>query len=219
MKRTLVILPAFNEEKVIGNVLKGLKKKGFKNILVVADCPRDNTVKVAKESGVIVLEHSINRGAGAATMTGIIYARQNNYDFVIIMDSDGQHDPEDALRLFKQADKYDVVLGARTLELRNMPFQRKIANFIGSILTYFFFGLYVRDSQSGFRVLNKKAIDKINLKYDRYEFASEMIGEIYRNNLSYKEFPIKVIYTDESKAKGQSIANGFKMLIRFIFRG
>ena len=105
-------------------------------------------------------------------------------------------------------------------DLSNMPIQRRIANFIGSVLTWFFFGKFVRDSQSGFKVFNRNAIEKINITFDKYEFSSEIIGEIKKYNLSVKEVPIEVKYSNHSldKGHGQSIGNGFKMIIKFIFR-
>jgi len=217
-KKVLVILPAFNESVVIASVIRKLRKEGFKNILVVDDCSKDETPNIAKKEGAIVLKHLINRGAGAATATGIEYGRKHNYDYSIIMDSDGQHSTDDAKKLLTFASKYDVVIGSRLIDLQNMPFQRKIANFIGSLVTYLFFGLYLKDSQTGFKVLNKKAMSMIKIRFDRYEFCSEMAGEIHKNKLSYKEVPIKVIYTDHSIQKGQTIGNGFRMVLRFIFR-
>lgn len=221
-KNILIILPAFNEARVIADVIKNIKKEGYKDILVVDDHSCDQTFEKGRSAGAHVLRHPINRGAGAATYTGLVYARKEGYDFAVLMDSDGQHSPKDISKLMKYSDKYDVVIGSRMVgELKNMPLQRRIANFVGSLLTKFFFGLFVRDSQSGFKVLNRKAIENIDITFDRYEFCSEMIGEIYKNKLSYKEIPIKVIYTDHSLGKsagGQSIMNGFKMIMRFIFR-
>ncbi len=218
-KKILIALPAFNEGKVIVSVIKSIKNEGFLDILVVDDCSKDNTFIQSKNEGVIVLRHVINRGAGAATNTALIYARENKYDFVVFMDSDGQHSPKDIKKLLSFSSKYDIVIGSRLIgDLKDMPIQRRIANFIGSLLTAFFFGLFVRDSQSGFKVFNRRAIEKIRIRFDRYEFCSEIIGEIKRNRLSHREVPIKVIYTEHSKAKGQSIGNGFKMIMKFIFR-
>ena len=217
--KILIILPAYNESKVILNVIKSIKKEGFKDILVIDDCSNDKTYEILKKEKVQVLRHIINRGAGAATETGIEFARKNNYDYVVLMDSDGQHDPKDIKRLLKYKEKYDFIIGSRLIgNIKNMPIQRRIANLIGSILTWFFFGKFVLDSQSGFKLLNKKAINKFKIQFDRYEFCSEMIGEIKNHNLSVKEVPINVIYTNHSKAKGQSIGNGFKMILKFIFK-
>ena len=218
-KKILVVLPAYNEEKVIGKVIKNIIKEGFKDILVIDDCSKDKTSIEAEKAGAKVLRHVINRGAGAATNTGLNYAKERDYDFVIFMDSDGQHNPKDIKKLLKYSEKYDIVIGSRLIgDISNMPIHRRIANFVGSGLTWFFFGRFVWDSQSGFKVFNRKAIENVIITFDRYEFCSEIIGEIDRNNFSVKEVPIEVIYTEHSKAKGQSIGNGFKMIMRFIFR-
>jgi hypothetical protein len=134
------------------------------------------------------------------------------------MDADGQHDPADIARLVSVAHKYDVVIGSRNVLDVSMPLLRKIYNRVGSIVTWMFFGLYVYDSQSGFKVFNKKAMNCVRITFDRYEFCSEIIGEIHRNKLQYTEIPIKVIYTSHSKAKGQSFGNGIKMVLRFLFK-
>ncbi len=219
-QRVLVGMPAYNEGKVIGNVVKKVIGLGFKDVLVVDDGSTDNTFSQAESAGAIVLRHVINRrGPGAPTATIIEYARREEYDFLVLMDSDGQHNPKDIELLLKSALKYDVVIGSRLISnIYDMPLQRRIANFVGSFITLFFFGLFVRDSQSGFKVLNKKAISKIKIKFDTFEFCSEMIGEIKKNNLSFKEVPVDVIYTTHSRSKGQSIKNGFKMVLRFLVR-
>lgn len=219
---TLIILPAFNESNVISSVISDIKKEGFENILVVDDCSKDNTFEVANSCNVNVVKHPINRGAGAATATGIEFAKRNGFDNVVLMDSDGQHSPKDISRLLKHLNKFDVVIGSRLIgDVSSMPIQRRIANKIGSLVTLFFFGKYVTDSQSGFKALNRTAIEKIRITFDRYEFCSEIIGEIYSHNLSVKEIPIKVLYSKHSmeKGHGQSIGNGFKMIVKFLMRG
>jgi glycosyltransferase involved in cell wall biosynthesis len=222
-KKVLIGMPAFNESAVISQVISNLKKNGFKHILVVDDCSKDNTYDVAKKAEVIVLRHIINRGAGGATSTIIEYARRENYDYLILMDSDGQHSVLDAEKLLRTSmnKRIDLVVGSRVKgDLDKMPLQRKIANHIGSFATWFVFGKYVLDSQSGFRVLSKNAIQKIEISYDKFEFCSEMIGECYNHDLSVKEVPIKVIYSDHSmnKGHGQTIGNGFTMLEKFLFK-
>lgn len=214
--KLLVALPAYNEGKVIGSVIDAIKKEGFKDVLVVDDCSSDNTLSVSKKKGAIVLKHLINRGAGAASMTAISYAKDLEYDHLILMDSDGQHDPKDIHLLLKR--KGDVVLGHRNWSSKNIPFSRKFFNFVGNIVTWIFFGLFVKDSQSGFKLLRRKAIEKVNLTYDRFEFCSEFIGEIKNKNLDYSQVPIRVYYTDYSQSKGQSFFNGVKMVWRMMFR-
>ena len=220
-QKILVVLPAYNEAKVIGPVIKEIIKEGYKDVLVIDDGSKDKTGEVARNAGAIVLRHVLNRkGPGAPTFTGITYAKRAGYDFVVLMDSDGQHCAKDISRLMKYAPKYDVVIGSRMINPKGMPYVRRFLNFGGSLATWFTFGLFVWDSQSGFKILNKKALNKIDITYDTYEFCSEMIGEIHRHKLTHIEIPIKVIYTEHSmsRGRGQSFKNGIKMLWKFVIK-
>ena len=215
----LVAMPAYNEEEEISKLIDNIKKEGFKNILVVDDCSTDRTPTILKNKNIFVIRHSINRGAGAATGTAIEFAKRNNYSKLVLLDADGQHSEKDIKKLLKHSDKFDIIIGSRIIgKISNMPIQRIIANIVGSIMTKFFFGKFVWDSQSGFKILNKKAINEIELTFDRYEFCSELIGESKKKKLSVKEIPIKIIYSANSLKKGQSITNGFKMILKFILK-
>ncbi len=221
-----IILPAYNEEKVIKEVITDIQKQGYSNIIVVNDGSSDNTYQEAKSTGIITLSHPINRGKGAATQTGIDAAKLLNADIIVTMDSDGQHNPKDIKKLIQPIlnDKADVVIGSRMLNTKGMPKSRIIMNKIANIVTYIFFGIMVSDSQSGFRAYNRKAYTSVYTYMDRYEFESEMLGQIKNAKLRIKEVPIKVIYTDYSKNKykhmsrfsPQGLTNGVKMVIRLI---
>ena len=216
---TIVILAAYNEAPVIGGVIGGLQEQGFTHILVVDDGSKDTTSQVAQDSGAVVVCHTKNRGAGAATMTGITYAKEHGFAYAVLMDSDGQHLPADALKMRRHATEYDVVFGSRLAQRADMPLLRKIANQIGDFVTFLFFGLYIHDSQSGFKVISRRAIETITLTFNRYEFCSEFVGQVKEHNLRYTILPITVVYTKHSQSKGhgQSIPNGFRMLWRFLF--
>lgn len=215
MKHVAIVIPAYNEGKRIGAVLKQLHSYP---VIVVDDCSQDNTSDVALESGATVLRHTINRGAGAATKTGLNYAYEQGYEYVITMDGDGQHAVDDIPTLLNANKNIDVVIGSRLLQRENMPFVRKFLNFGGSVITFILYGIYVKDSQTGFKRFNRRAIERIEIKFDRFEFCSEVLHEIKLHKLSYKEVPVKTIYTDESLQKGQSFKNGFKMIYRMIVR-
>lgn len=224
--KTYIILPAYCESKVIKEVIASIKKEGFTNIIVVDDGSNDNTYEEAKSTGVITISHPINRGKGAATQTGIDAAKLLNADIIVTMDSDGQHDPKDIKKLIKPIvdQKADVVIGSRMLNNKDMPQSRILMNKIANIVTYVFFGIMVSDSQSGLRAYSKKAYTSVYTYLDRYEFESEMLGQIKEANLKIKEVPIKVIYTDYSKSKykhmskfsAQGLTNGINMVIRLI---
>src|SRR3989338_3232290 len=177
-KTVYIVIPAYNEATVIFDVIGEIKKSGFHNIIVVDDGSTDRTQeKATLVDGVITLRHKINRGKGAATKTGIEAARLSKADIIVTMDGDGQHDPKDISSIIAPIvnNHCDVVLGTRLKNPQGMPMYKIIQNYIGNILTWYLFGLWVTDSQSGFRAYTSRAADLINTKYDRYEYDSEVI--------------------------------------------
>ncbi|MEA3355700.1 MAG: glycosyltransferase family 2 protein, partial [Patescibacteria group bacterium] len=181
----------------------------------------DETGRIAKKKGVIVLRHVINRGLGGALATGLEYAKVNQADIAVTMDSDGQHDPNNIKTILKPLlkNKADIVIGSRMLESNNsMPLYRKIFNQISNLITKALFGIYSTDSLSGFRGFGKKAINKIKLKTERMEVSNELFAEIKKHKLKYTEIPIKVIYTEYSIKKGQKPSNAFAIIFKLLLR-
>ena len=216
-----IVLPAYNEETVIKDVIREIQAAGYRNIIVVDDGSHDQTFEKAKEMDVIALRHPINRGKGAATKTGIEAAKLLGAGIIVTMDSDGQHNPADIARLIEPIQKNHcaVVLGTRLKNPKGMPWYKIIANHIGNAITWYFYGLYVSDSQSGFRAYSRHASELINTKTDRYEYDSEVIREIYLYKLKYREVPIEVRYTEYSmgKIQKQGFINGLKTFYKIIF--
>ena len=216
-----IVLPAYNEETVIKDVIREIQAAGYRNIIVVDDGSHDQTFEKAKEMDVIALRHPINRGKGAATKTGIEAAKLLGAGIIVTMDSDGQHNPADIARLIEPIQKNHcaVVLGTRLKNPKGMPWYKIIANHIGNAITWYFYGLYVSDSQSGFRAYSRHASELINTKTDRYEYDSEVIREIYLYKLKYREVPIEVRYTEYSmgKVQKQGFINGLKTFYKIIF--
>ncbi|EKE16402.1 MAG: glycosyl transferase family 2 [uncultured bacterium] len=221
-KKIFIVIPAYNEEKVIQDVILEIKKAGYENIIVVDDGSADQTQKKASEMNVVALRHKINRGKGAATKTGIEAAKILKADIIVTMDGDGQHDPADIKNLvYPIVNNYcDVVLGSRLMNPDGMPWYKILHNKIGNAITWYLYGLWVTDSQSGFRAYSRKASDVINTKGDRYEYDSEIIKEIYIYKLKYKEIPIKVRYTEYSmgKLQKQGLINGIKTVYKMIWK-
>lgn len=225
-KKVYIVLPAYNEASVIKGVINSVKNAGFKNIIVVDDGSSDNTFQESLATGVIVLRHLLNRGKGAATQTGLDAAKLLHADFIVTIDADGQHDPNEIKKLLEplQAGTADVVIGSRMLNTVGMPISRILMNKVGNWITYLFFGIKVSDSQSGFRAYSYNAINSVYTYLDGYEFESEMLGEIRKAKLRIKEIPIKVVYTDYSMNKykssktntSQGLVNGIKMVKNFI---
>jgi len=216
-----IVIPARNEATVIENVIAGIKKTGFDNVIIVDDGSRDNTQEVAKSAGAIVLRHRIGRGKGAAIKTGLVVARNKGAKIVVTMDGDGQHDPVDIQAVIAPiiAKEADVVLGTRLFDSKNISIYKVIANKTANVLTRILTGLWVTDSQSGFRAYDAKALNIMSQVGDKYEYDSEIIRQIARNRLKYKEVPIRVYYTDYSKGKAhkQGVVNGLKTLYRLVW--
>lgn len=217
-----IVLPAYNEEKVIRETLEEIRAAGYANIIVVDDGSRDQTYeKACAVPGVVALRHRLNRGKGAATKTGIEAAKLLGAAVIVTMDSDGQHNPADIARLVEpiEESRCDVVLGTRLKDPRGMPWYKVLANWIGNAITWYFYGLWVSDSQSGFRAYSRHASELINTKTDRYEYDSEVIREIYLYKLKYQEVPIEVRYTEYSmgKVQKQGFINGLKTFYKIVW--
>ncbi len=220
-KSIWILIPAYNEATVIASVIHEIRSAGYSNIIVIDDGSRDQTEEAARATGVMTLRHRLNRGKGAATKTGIEAAKHLGADIIVTMDGDGQHDPHDIRNLIDpiKHNHCDVVLGSRLINPKGMPGYKILHNKIGNILVWYIYGLYVTDSQSGFRAYSRHAAEVINTRTDRYEYDSEVIREIYKYKLRYREIPIQVRYTDYSMGKihKQSLTNGIKTLYRMIF--
>lgn len=223
-----IVIPAYNEEKVIGQTLDSLPKKmqHFTTLstVVVDDGSQDKTFLVAKKRKVVVLRHILNRGLGAALKTGLDYARNHDADIAVTFDADGQHHYSDIEKVVRPIikKKVEVVIGTRFKKHgRKVPKSRTFINFVSNIITLAMFQIWTTDSQSGFRAFSKKALEKIELSGQRMEVSSEFFKEIKFKKLKFKEVPIKAIYTDYSLAKGQSLTNSmnvFGKLTLLLFR-
>lgn len=224
MKLTILI-PAYNEENVLKKVLGGVKKIKIaginREIVLIDDGSTDKTFQIANNCNVIVLQHLLNRGLGGALATGLEYARRNHSDVVVTFDADGQHNPSDIVKVIKPILKKqaDFAIGSRLLNNSKMPLDRKIINIGANVLSYILFGVWVTDTQSGLRALNKRAVAKINIKMNRMEVSSEFLREAKKNKLKIKEIPIKAIYSEYSRSKGQQNSNALAVIIKlFMYR-
>ncbi len=220
--KVLIIVPAYNEQQVIGKVLDDLKAAKIegmeKEIVVVDDGSSDNTEGEAGKRGVTVLTHIVNRGLGGALGTGLIYARLTNADFVVTFDADGQHQSEDVKKVIAPLIKHkaDVVIGSRMLTKGGMSVDRKIINFAANVVNYLLWTVWVTDTQSGLRAFSKEAVKKIEIKMNKMEVSSEFLKEIGRHHLRVAEVPIRAIYTQYSKSKGQKNANAINVLVKLL---
>lgn len=171
--RSLVIIPCFNEEISIGSLV--LKTKRFVDtVLVVDDGSSDSTVDIAKEAGAVVLSHPKNKGKGAALKTGFKYALESGFDYIVTIDGDGQHNPEEIpLLLAEIKNGHDIVIGTRFGPSTEMPTWRKIGKRTLDYATSFGSGGQLTDSQSGFRGFNKKAVASLVSRLNGSAFSVE----------------------------------------------
>ncbi len=218
--KLFIVVPAYNEEAMIGKTLSELKKAGYKNIVVVDDGSIDMTYEIAKEHNAFVCRHIINRGLGGALGTGIKAALKLGAEIIVTFDADGQHSVNDIAKLIKPIaeKKADVVIGSRLRNPKGMPLIRRIGNWGFNLITYILFGVWTTDSQSGLRAFSRKAAQKIKIKTNRMEVSSEIIKEIGEKKLRMKEVPIKAIYTEYSLQHGQSSLNALNILLKLILK-
>lgn len=213
MKKVFIIIPAYNESKHIINVLKKVKSQGYKNIVVVDDGSKDDTYKKVLSEKITILRHIINLGKGAALKTGCEYAIQNGADIIVVMDSDGQHKAEDISRFLNALKNVDVIFGSRELN-ESMPFILRFGNNFINFMVKLLYGITLKDTQSGFRAFKSDVYNKIRWESTNYSVESEMIANIGKNKLKYKEIMIETIYND--KYKGTTVLDGFKIVLNMI---
>ncbi len=221
MKKLFVVIPAYNEEKSISYVIKDLKKSNYNNIIVVDDGSKDKTFDIAEREKVKVLKHIINLGQGAALKTAIDYAIDKGAEIIVTFDADGQHRVQDIGKMIKPVMKreFDIVLGSRFLKKnRNTPFIRKVFLKGGAIIIFLMYGIRLTDSHNGLRAMSRKAAQKIEITSNGMEHASEILEQIKKKRLKYKEVPVNIRYTDYSIKRGQSTLNSFKILFKMIIK-
>lgn len=214
-----IVIAAYNEQHSIGKVTKELIDAGYKNIVVVDDGSGDRTSAVAKKYTKHVVRHAINRGQGAALKTGIDYALEHDADIIVTFDADGQHRVQDIPAMIApiKSGEVDVTLGSRFLKGgSNVPLIRKLLLKGGAWIIGMLYGIKLSDSHNGFRALSEKAAEKIDITMDRMEHASEILSEIKKKKLKYKEVPVVIKYTKYSMEHGQSSWNSLKILYKTI---
>ena len=214
-----VVIPAYNEATVVGRTVSDVRKY-CSSVVVVDDGSDDETGKTAEASGAKVLRHIINRGQGAALRTGIDYALSLGADIIVTFDADGQFVAAEIEKICGplMAGDADIVLGSRFLTKNRIPFLKKIILRPAILFTRAITGLELSDTHNGFRALNRAAAEKIEIRQDRMAHSSEIIHEIARLNLRYKEIPIAVNYTEYSRKKGQKLTGALKILFDLIMK-
>ena len=197
----LIIIPAYNAENTLKKLLYSLRTNYSINVLVVNDGSSDNTMKIAEENSNFVLNNSTNLGKGRSLQRAFDFASKNNYDFVITMDSDLQH-PTEAISKFINLHKQhpeSIIIGARKLT-KNMPFHRKISNYLTSKLISFRIKQKILDSQCGYRLIPKPYFENFKSNRTGFHFESELILKFGLQNVKFDFVEIPTIYNSDIKS-------------------
>lgn len=217
---TWVVIPLFNEAKVIARVVTSANAV-FENIVVIDDGSSDGSAQLAAAAGARVLHHPVNLGQGAALQTGLTYALSQGAHYVVTFDADGQHQVSDAVDMVRLAKSADVpiVLGSRFLDGRTEAgwVKRQVLR-LAAWLTNRTTHMQLTDAHNGLRVLRRDAASRLDLHQDRMAHASEIIAQLAKTQLPYREHPVHVLYTDYSRSKGQSLLNSVNILVDLFFK-
>lgn len=210
--KIFIVIPTYNEMKTIGSIVRDLRARDFR-VVVVDDGSRDHTIIDANKFGAELIVHSKNVGKGRCIREGLEYSLENGCDVVITMDGDGQHDLRDIDKFIEKhrTAGADIVLGNRMHNPKKMPFVRRCANVFMSFVLSHILGQRLDDSQCGYRLISRRAMEAMSLKTTKYEIESEMLIEAKRHNLRISSVEINSIYGGEF-----SQINPFFDTIRFI---
>ena len=210
-----VVIAAFNEARVIARVIADVTGSGYRAV-VVDDGSIDDTARVAARAGAIVIRHSINLGQGAALQTGIDYALDEEADYVVTFDADGQHRAQDIAVLLDALGEHgaDFALGSRFLgKSIDLPPSRHMLLKAATWFTRLTTGLNLTDTHNGLRAMTRHGASRIALRQNRMAHASEILEQIAHSGLAYIEVPVTIEYSAYSLAKGQRLADSISILL------
>lgn len=211
------VIPAYNEENNIGNVINQVK--GLVDfVIVVDDGSFDRTfevVKDIKDSNIFLLKHRVNLGKGAALRTGCLAATKLGAEIIATIDSDGQHSPEHALKMVEKLKEgnLDVVFSVRQGG-NKMPIIRRVGNGLLNWIARSFFNLKLQDLWCGLRVIRVAVLPQINWTGNDYSGEVQMALKVGQNNLRYEEYFIPTVYNNQFK--GVMIIDGLKVLLLLV---
>jgi glycosyltransferase involved in cell wall biosynthesis len=218
---TCCIVPMYNEEQVIFQVITELKSV-FPYVICVDDGSTDQSAAKAKSAGALVLRHSVNIGQGAALSTGFSWVQnQGRFSNVVTFDADGQHRPQDALRLVTELEnkKVDVVFASRFLEQDqgSVPLAKRVVLKSVAKITKALTDVQLSDAHNGLRALTVDATRAIELTQNGMAHATQLVSLVHQSNLKYVEIPVTILYTPYSRSKGQSILNSINITLDLIW--
>jgi glycosyltransferase involved in cell wall biosynthesis len=218
-----IVVPAFNEAAVIGEVIADLRSV-FDHVVCVDDGSTDDTGEIALRAGAHLVRHPINMGQGAAIQTGVEYARkQPGANVFATFDADGQHRIKDVAAMIDRlaVGDVDVVIGTRfgRNDGSRPPLLKRIVLQTGARLSRRGRRLGLTDTNNGLRVFNKTVADGLDITMSGMSHANEIVMMIAENNWRVVEHPVEVLYTEYSKSKGQPLLNGVNIIFDGLLRG
>ena len=215
--RTLVAMPAYNEEAYIAKTVLGARQHADR-VLVVDDGSQDDTVPIAEALGAIVIRHETNKGYGGALQTIFATARDLGAEELVIIDA--RHDPAEIPRLLTELRRgNDVVIGSRFVEgsAGDIPAYRKVGmKVLDTATTLAGNNLAITDSQSGFRAYGRKAIEAIHISGEGMSAGSEILIQISDHRLKVAEVPIRVRYDIEGTSSENPVSHGVGVLMNIV---
>lgn len=216
----VVCIPAFNEAKSIGEIVKKARQYASE-IIVCDDGSIDSTYAEATAAGALVIRHSANKGYGAAIKTLFDAVKERNFDVMVTLDSDGQHSPSQIPNVIKPVieEGYDLVIGSRFLnheDSKKVPAYRTLG--IKTITKLAQLGSYnnLTDAQSGFRAYSKKALAQIDLTEEGMAVSTEILMRAGQKNLIIKEVPITIRYDVDDASTHNPILHGIGIVLTML---
>ena len=203
MMKLCAIVPAHNEEAAISDVVRGARAHA-EEVVVVDDGSSDATASRAEEAGATVLRLSRKSGKGMALRAGFAHALRNDFDAVITLDADGQHDPAEIPRFVRCAERRGVslVTGSRMANAGGMPAARWFFNRITSEALSFALRHEIRDSQCGYRLLRRSLLEKLSLSAKKYDIETEVLVQASDHGVRPCEIPIHCVYRERGHTHG-----------------
>jgi len=222
LMKTFIIIQAFNEKAVIGRVVDDLLPLGCRIVVVDDGSPEELRPQVARHNEVFYIRHKVNLGQGAALQTGIDFALKQGASWFVTFDADGQHSVEDIPAILTPLfmEQADIVLASRFLTKgsHNAPVIKQLILKAGRWVNYIFTGLYLSDAHNGLRAMNRIAANTIRITENRMAHATEIVAQIKKHKLRYREIGANVLYTPYSKNKGQSSLNSLKIFFDLVLQ-